>query len=311
MGIPGRLARTGLLLCLSLACAAAPAYANKGKKNEKIPGTAVLLPLAKGVHISWVQQPMVDPGNTKEQKPAAVFAVDSKGVPWFGDGKNTVASPAKGVIFGLDLAYDDFTVGGDGGMVFSSRNTLGLAVPSKKARLDKRKRALVALQPLVKAPLSHMNLYPAPQGLYLSGPDKDGYALYYLDAADKGKASFKKLLQSADPILAVAGDGDRAFASLGKLVVSLDGQDDVKATGFFKSKRPVTGLAWLPDAGLFYATDSGAGYVNPDNRRRIDFLEAKNLKLFASKGALYLYVPKVQGVSRLDGADQFKKLLAR
>lgn len=304
MSLRGFIHSAGLLSGLAALLAPGSAAA------QGVPGTAVLLPVAKGVGMRWVMGPLLRPGGGESMGAAPVFAVDAQGRPWLGDGKREAASPTQNLAFSLDLPYDDFTFTGEGDLVFSSRDTLGMALPGAKARFTKNGLPVLALKPLVKAPLSHFHLYPAPHGLYLAGPAAQGdFELYYLDASRKGHAVFRELLRSAAPILAVAGDGRRVYVSVGKLVLSLKQGDRTAATGFFKAGRAVTGLALVDGAGLFYATARGGGYVDLENRKSLEFFAAREPRIFGWDGALYIYVSQVQGVSRLDGAGQFKRLL--
>jgi hypothetical protein len=272
---------------------------------RSVPDTAFLLPKAQGVRVAWVMPPRADPQAGQRGLAAKQFAVDGLGNPWFGDGRRKVASPLQSLLFDLDLPYDDFTITGDGELIFATRGTLGLAVASKKPRLDKQGLPLLALDPQVKAPLPSFKLYPAPQGLYLAGPMEQGYVVFYLQRAAKGRTAFKKLLTCERPISALAGDGKRTFVALGDLVLELG---KGKPQGLFKAKAKVTGLAWVDKAGLFYCTSSGGGYVSTGARKSIEFFSVKDPSLFAWKGSLYVYLSKVQGVARLEGAQHFKDL---
>ncbi len=268
-----------------------------------IPATELAIPWDRGVTVNWVLP--ADPEKRGKSPDHFVFAVDGRGQPWFGFDQDVLVNPVGKYFLSPDVRYEDFAWLDSGEAVLCTQTQLGTLVAAEPANPDGPLPA--RFRPAVALPEKSWSLYPGrKQTLYLAGSDRWGrQGEVYLLNPQKESARMEKLFATEKAIGAVAGDGDTTYVAVDRLIIRL--RAGGKREGVFAHPREdITGLDYSPEAGLFYATAKGIGFIG--ERGRYEFMKTPEPAIRLRGNSLYVLLGKTYGVIRIDGVSAFKNL---
>jgi hypothetical protein len=309
-----------ITIILALCCfilAAAPAAAETANKAKKkyLPGAFILLPEKTKLKFEWALAPVENKQAESAGDINARFSVDGVGNPWLSRDNDMLADMAGGFVLRTATQFKGFTFL-DSGMIYLTDGKYldFMAEPDKKSAV-KGVIIDVRLQPLAALPAPECAIFPGEGNiLYLTGHDgHSGTDSVYtfggkgsvVKTGGKGSAlCYREIFSAKKPITAVAGDGNKTYIAMGRMVVELtQGPDAVK--GFFvHPSEDITGLAYSAKAGLFYSTASCVGYAGANGC--IDFIRLAQPAILMRKNSLYVFVPGDFGVLKISNAEDMK-----
>lgn len=264
------------------------------------------LGLPKGVVVSWVVPP-VEGGSGA---PLARWAIDQDGDPWWGLNERTLLHLSSLTPLKFEQPVQDIAWLDTGEFVACTDRSLALAdVVESRAYGDAgREFPRVRLEPILNLPSSGAcRLFPGSGAvLYLVTADAASgrAAAYMLRKAAGGAGDGVKGLFSAESGLGgLAGDGEQTFVALDQKIFRLRGRN--RELLFEHPRERVRDLAWSPEAGLFYATDSEVGFVG--EKGAFAFMESPKVRLKVRGDALYALLPARRGILAFFGLDGFKR----
>lgn len=280
------------LLALTFEGAAAP-------RNPSPLDLNILLPNAPGVAATWVLPPTSAKEAAKIEESSLRFGVDDQGHPWLGGERRVLSSPLERASFAVESDYDDFAWVPKGGLILASSGVLGfLTEPVGNASAGVF--PVYGFKPVVKVPGTRQRLFPAVNGVFVvaTAEDQKTIAVYLL----RRKGGLEFLARVEGFVAAVAGGDKTAYLAVGKTILKVSGKDTAVV---LKLKTEVTDLAFSPDAGLFYATAAGVGFVK--GHRGVRFLSAEKPRIRTVGRCLYVLMTATLGVVRIDGIEAFNK----
>lgn len=260
--------------------------------------TQLTLPAALNNDASWVLLPNSSGESRAESQP---FAIDRDGQPWFGIDPRTLFNPVAPALFEVDQPIQSFLSLESGGFLVVSDDLLGsLTSETEGNKLDFR--------PELKLPARGCRLFPGAQGaLYLveNGPAAGGM-LYLLQPSEARGQPFRAraLLKTAEPIAAAAGDGRQTYVAIEGAVFRL--ADGKMVPVLLAEGQKVRDLAYSPDAGLFYATDSMVGFAG--KAKPINFLKTPHARIRAQGGSLFILLTGSQGLIKIGAIRAFQEI---
>jgi hypothetical protein len=278
-------------------------FKKTAKNPAFVPGTALALPVDKGVKVSWAV-PSLGEGVDPSQWASCQFVVDGRGDCWLKKGANVLMNVSKGFSFQLDKDIDDFVWLDSGDLQIVSGNLLETVESAAKHDHSPQGLLLVHFKPELKFPVNSPRLTQAgPHGIYIwgSNPKTSKNEIYFFSASGK---AIQVLFASTEKIGAVGGDGVRTFAAVDHLILELSKK---KITGLAREPEDIRGLRYAEGIGLFYSTASGIRYLNPDNRKCIDFFRSPHTQMDLKRGALYLCLGEASGVVKITGLEVFNQ----
>ncbi len=295
-----------LVLAVVLAVNVMGCLKKTAKNTAFVPGTALALPVDQGVKVGWAVPPLGE-GVDTSQWASCQFVVDGRGDCWLKKGSNILMNVSKGFSFQLDKDIDDFVWLDGGDLQIISGNLLGTVEVALKHEHSPKGLLLVHFKPELKLPVNSPRFTQAgPHGIYIwgSNPKTSKNEIYFFSASGK---AIQVLFASDEKIGAVGGDGVRTFAAVDHLILELSKK---KMTGLYQDpKNPIQSLNYSKSMGLFYRTASGVSYLNPDNRKDIEFFRSLNTQVGLKNDVLYLCLGESSGVIKITGLevlDQFK-----
>ncbi|MBM4029047.1 MAG: hypothetical protein FJ280_27165, partial [Planctomycetes bacterium] len=296
--------RAGLLLAAVLATVGAGTTGTP--ESEALPGVKLVLPAAAKIKVGWVCPPLDEQQVLDAPWRDLRFAVDASGQPWLAvPGQNLVLNPVGRYRFSLSHRFSDFACLDNGALLFQTDRDLGFVGLTDKPVVQEG-QAVLPFQPAVSLPLSGCRLYAgAGDCLYVAGAGPEGnYEVHLLQpestsgGAKRTLRRFRKIFECPEPIRAVTGDGTLTFVSFGRVIARIGRPGRTKPELIVHPTDDVTDLAWLPDAGLFYATETAVGVATDEGPW--DFLGCCGHQIDLRGGTLYVLFTHTLGVLALD-----------
>lgn len=303
-----------LILCITLS-------ATPGKAEilnaEPLAAVAVrdvtlALPADGKVKVRWVCPPQ-DVNQIQEARWYAMcFAVDASGQPWFGVlDRNLVLNPIRQYRFSLSHSLLNLVCLDNGAVLLETERDIGFVAPVNEP-LVKDGVPVLPFQSLVSLPLPQCCMYAgAGDCLYVAGPGPSGNHEVYLLQPQRGPAggtrtlrSFRKVFECPETIRAVAGDGHVTFVAFGSTIARIGRPGRTEPELIVHPASVVTDLAYLPGAGLFYATGTEVGVATDSGSW--DFLRGY-AEIDLRGGALYVLFKDTLGVLAFDNAADLAK----
>lgn len=311
-----------LIGVLALQAAAAPKAKPKVAKPASkpairnvnaLPGAAVALPSGCKVNVRWVCPPLSTNAVKESHWYDVHFVVDSSGRPWFGTDATSIVNPTQCYMFELQRVYGDMACLENGAFLLASMSDLGFVTPPEKPMTDDKGIPQVGFQPISSLPLPDCRLYPgAGNVLYLVGwnPASRKNEVYVLkrdklSSQSSAVREYVKVMSSEDSIAAVAGDGDTTYVAIDRVILRTSRASSTPAKVFVHPTEMIMGLAYSPQAGLFYASSNGVGRIGAKGTMQI--LAADDTAIYLQKGTLYVFFEKSLGVLAFDGVADLKR----
>lgn len=275
-----------------------------------IPGTEVALPIKAGLSLRWTLPPIDETIRKRVKRDTLRFGVDGKGQPWFGHDLKTLMNPGKGFLLIVSEPYEDFAWLEDGELVLHANNALGFLTKSDKLERADNGLPIAKFQPALTLPYPNFRLFPGQKNtLYLVGRNPKGknYEVYILQPGEgAGSGVMRKLFSTPRKITSVAGDGDGVYIALDRMILKLPPNAREAKGVFLHPKNAITGLAFSKKSGLFYATDSGIGFIGP--RGSFEFMKTPESQIRLRDNTLFVLLGKVLGVVRIEEVSTFKNV---
>ncbi|MDD5303896.1 MAG: hypothetical protein PHS14_12420 [Elusimicrobia bacterium] len=295
---------TFLILAAGLAHGAAT---NTSAVESFFPNTSIALPLGQGLKLEWAFQPLEESATAQAKAAAFSFDVDPQGNPWFGAGeKRFLASPLKNIALMTDVPFNNFAWH-DGDRVLCTEDAVGGLASTGKAERVENGLPVLKFVPVVRQTRPGCRLFAGSNGALFvvthEVKSKEEVVIRLLRV--KGKLTAENLLTSEVKLSGIAGDADTWFFASGRGIYITTAALG-KHTLYFKAPETVTGLAYSPEAGLFYTTQSFVGYVSPSFQ--LKFLSSPNPEIVLRDGKLYIRLNRTFGVLKLEGVNRFKSL---
>ena len=270
-------------------------------------GVAIALPKDSAVKVRWVCPPL-DAGIVKDAKWYDVdFAVDAGGCPWIGRERCILMSPTKQYQYSVNQYFNDLVFLDSGALIVNSETHLGSPVPPKEKTFDYRGLPQADFQPIAEMPHPGCRIFAgAGNCLYLAGRDPVAGTnnVYHLSPEKGALRQFTRAFASKEGISAATGDGERTYIAAGRLILKVLSSGAVSKV-YAHPSREITGLACDPRIGIFYATDSGVGFIGASGS--VDLLAATRPQICLRQGSLYVFLPKSCGVLALDNVKDLKR----
>lgn len=270
-------------------------------------GVTIALPQNCTVKIRWVCPPLDEKTVEESGSYDVVFSVDDAGRPWLGHNNRVLLSPTKQYAFTMDQSVYGPVCMDNGAMILSSQTHIGFPVPPKEKHVDYRGLPEAAFQPIAAMPFPGCKLFPgASSCLYLVGhnPKTNTAEVYLLRPEKGGIRQFTRMFASKEPIAAATGDGDNTYIAMDRLVLKVLSSGAVSKV-FVHPTQAIEALAYDPRIGIFYATETGVGFIGANGS--VDLLAASKPRICLQKGSLYVFLPKNYGVLALDNVRDLKR----
>lgn len=165
---------------------------------------------------------------------------------------------------------------------------------------------MAGFEPILSLPAAGMKVQPAAADLcYLYGGDTD-VQRRHLYLYKKG-GRLLHLLDAAEPITAVAGNGNTTFAALGDAVFALISGHP--AFLIYTAEETITSLTLVMESGgILYTTPNHAGYIHAPGSG-FAFISKAGVEVKAFQNDLYILLPD-KGLLRATPLSSFEKLAA-
>ena len=115
---------------------------------------------------------------------------------------------------------------------------------------------------------------------------------------------YREIFSVKKTITAVAGNGNKTYIAMGRMVVELNGATGAVKGFFVHPSEDITGLAYAGMTGLFYTTASCAGYAGANGC--MDFIKLPQPRILMRKNSLYVFIPDDYGVLKISNAGDMK-----
>ena len=121
------------------------------------------------------------------------------------------------------------------------------------------------------------------------------------------KVPAKPLYATDAPIAAVAGTPERTYFASGRAVFLLEKGATSAKPVYVNPREDIRELAYRPDAGLFFTTGNGAGYIG--EKEQFEFLAYPGTQVRLRGDALFVRLgTTANGVLRISGAKHFSEI---
>jgi hypothetical protein len=285
--------RRFLLFIIFFFVFASRAFCQGGPGEFVLPkGLAIVLPKDGSVKVEWIAPPLADGLVRKSDFSNQQFRMDKHGAVWMAHNQKFLTNLASGMAFGLARPVMDFMFLDDGALFIVSDTSLGFIPPFKREQLSQRGVPVLPFQPICSLPLEKCFIASdGKEGIYVYGynPKTQRYAVLKLL---KGFTGWQKVFISDRRISSVFVSADALFIAAGKMVFKLSSGNKEAEVIFSHPSDFVTGLAYQPRAGLFYATDSGIGLVKG---AALEFMKCPAPQITIKDGKLYVFLPDTLG----------------
>ncbi|MHB1457315.1 MAG: hypothetical protein ACYC0V_10410, partial [Armatimonadota bacterium] len=276
------------------------------------PGITLSLPAGSTMRARWICAPMDQAEVEKLNLYTSSFTIDSNAQPWLSRGSLALINPLKQQVFQLSQMYDSFACLDNGIMLFAAAGRLGFAVPPEKLTKDKSGLPIMNFQPITDIPISGYQI-SAGYGdcVYLHGRSTTGESDVYLIKPEKLSGALKtrvrstvKIFSTKERINAVAGDGIDTYIASDKLILKINESGGEISKVYLDPESDVSGLAYSPQSGLFYATDKNIGYIGPNGSIQLAAMSYGSICL--RKGTLYLLMRDTLGILALENVGSLR-----
>ena len=282
-----------------------------GKTEEKynLPKFTELV-LPSGSSTEWVIPPIPTKAGKKRRLSPRHFGIDGEGLPWFGYNGEALLNLWEQTLVIVDQPYEDFTWLDNGKFLMCANGSLGdLVEKPENARETKSPFPIMQFNPFFKLPHKKFRIFSGRNNvIYLVGynPQQKKNELYLLKEKAEREFDIKKILATKQKITAVAGDENRIYVTMKRMIykLSTDGKN-IEAI-FRHPKEEITALEFSQESGLFYTTKSAIGFIGVESA--FEFMESSDTKIRLRDESLYVLLGETYGVLRMDGINKFKNL---
>jgi hypothetical protein len=282
---------------------ALPAFSDA--QEETPAGVQLSIPQTfQGLEAQWVIPPNPSEPVTDI---ADCFGVDKGGSPWLGFSSRFLSCPTKQIAFGVSGVFRDLCFTSDGGIYLATPHGIGYI--TKKTKVFKTTKDIfpfLELKPLLGFNLNGVRLFDGNRtGFYLAGenPASKKCEIYYILPDPRHPKIFKVLVADFMPD-AIAGDGKLTFLASGSALFLVQNATlTALPAGLTENIRD---LAFLDKYGLFYATDSGVGFIY-QKKYAVNLLKAKDCKIRIRGSDLFIFIPGYSAVMTLGSLSVFSK----
>lgn len=304
-----------LLVIFVLIVVVLPAFLlakEEGQKVKIIPDVTLVIPQKSDIKVRWVVPPQDSEDLLKKvtvDQRRTMFSVDPKGQPWIGFHGKQIINPIMLFIANLSHPYQTFVHLESGALFFSTPTELGFMVAIDNPSVDEKGIPIVPFQPIALLPLPNSQMYRGEgESLYFAGfnIESNKYEVYLLkpEGIKPHIRGYRKIFESEEEITAVTGNNDVAYISIGRLVVKVSKKDGGISRLFLHPTKDITELAYSQDAGLFYATREGVGFLS--DKGTLEFLKTPSPKIFLQKKILYVLFPANLGIVAIENISDLK-----
>lgn len=284
----------------------------EGQKIKTIPDVTLAIPQKSGIKVRWVVPPqnsedLLEKANVDWRR--TMFSVDPKGQPWIGFNGKQIINPIRLFISNLSHPYQTFVHLDSGTLFFSTSTELGFIVAIDNPSVDQKGIPIVPFQPIALLPLPDSQMYRGEgEILYFAGHNvvSNMYEIYLLkpEGIKPHIRGYRKIFESEEEITAVTANYDVAYISIGRLVVKISKKDGGISRLFLHPTKDITELAYSQDAGLFYVTQEGVGFLS--DKGALEFLKTTSPKIFLQKKTLYVLFPANLGIVAIENISDLK-----
>lgn len=285
---------------------------------EAIPNTILALPSPCGVKLRWVLPPTpgLDILKSRISSNFPCFSIDKFQNPWIGLDQRRLLSPVTKFQCVLSEPLQTFTHLDNGALFFATVRALGYMGIDESTTTNASGVPVVPFQTITPLPQYFSRMYKGARDClyFVSGDSSAGTSTVFLLQPEKPVAGnpsagsriqrFQRLLETEEPITAVAGDGDTTILAFGKLVIRFNRVDGNMSPWPTQPTEDILDLTYSPTAGLFYSSASGVGFLG--NTRMFRFLESPSPRIFLRDQALYVLFPKTLGIVAFENIDALR-----
>lgn len=276
------------------------------------------LPADCGVEVRWVSPPLDadqlwDAGWSPQYESGfrVSFDVDASGQPWFCMRETDktpaqILNPIRQYRFGLSHPWQGMVCLDNGALLFYTAHDLGF-ISSVQTPPVKDGLPILPFQPVVALPVLDARVYSGTNdAVYVVGRADNGDQEVYLlqpevllNGQQRALRNFRKIFTaSATEIEAVTGDGRTTFVSLGQAIARVTADGQTQPDILVHPTDVVRQLAFSPDVGLFYATDTAVGMAGENGAW--DFFPTGSPQIALRGDSLYVWRWETWGVLALD-----------
>lgn len=268
------------------------------------------LVLPSGSSAEWVIPPIPTKAGKKRRLSPRHFGIDGEGLPWFGYNGEALLNLWEQTLVIVDQPYEDFTWLDNGKFLMCANGFLGdLVEKPENARETKSPFPIMQFNPFLKLSHKKFRVFSARNNvIYLVGynPHEKKNELYLLIEERERNSDAKKILATKKKITAVAGDENRIYITMKRMIYKLS-TDGKNIEAIFRHPREeITALEFSQESGLFYTTKSAIGFIGVESE--FEFLESPDTKIRLRDESLYVLLGETCGIIRIDGINKFKNL---
>lgn len=273
----------------------------------------VALPADSKITIRWV----LPPGKSAIQNRAKLynlkFSVGPDGSPWIGYNHKYLLNPEKKYFLEFPVQYNDMILLDNDALLISTQTEFGYPLIRKISK----ESPVVEFQPIAGLPIPGCRMFKGTNNcVYFSGfnPTNSQYEVYLLkpeklgagDANAETIEGYKKVFSCPEKIDAVAGDGNVTFISIGNTILGLP-EDGSGAKKLFTHPAETVKQLWFNKRlGLFYATESRAGYLGSSGQ--LEFFKGEKPQISMSGNNLYIFCENDFGIVAFDNIDDLSRM---
>ena len=278
------------------------------------PSLKYVLPADSKVKINWVCPPLEDSVVRKHSIYALSFGVDLYNHPWIGFQHDMILNLVQKYQFNMSPNYENFVVMDNGSLLLATESDLGfVAPPSVKKGMSWNNRVTAYLQPISALPFKKCTIYSGTGNcLFLAGKNQktDQFEIYLLKpektTAGTTIKQYEKIFSSANEFSGIAGDSENVYIANYNLIIKLNTKDNtITKLPVNSMSGAIRGLAYGPQAGLFYYADNGIGFIGKNST--IPFLSCQNPVLYVRGTTLFVLLGKTLGVLAFENIGDLKR----
>ncbi len=255
--------------------------------------------LIPGVETQWTLRP-----GAGHPSPPMSFDLDAQGRLWLAYPPKTLRDASEDSSFTVDKSFRDFIWLDNQQSVLCADSQLGFVSPAIGGQ---GQESALKFQPALTLKYPEIRLYPGlGSGLFVVGktPEPRADILWLEIPAARSQARITRLRGFSEDVGSVAGSEQEVYAVLGRKLVRVNGES--METVFTEPKTAISALAYSPETGLFFATDSYVGVFARGKAFRI--LAAANASLRVHGDALYVLLAQTGGVLKIPQASRISEV---
>lgn len=287
---------------------------NVGPRSETLPEVLLALPEHSRLKIRWVLPPDLALAQSARRKsssaagPRLSFSVDHAGNPWIGIDGLRLICPTKQFCAVLSEPWQSFVHLDNGAMLVATARQLGYLALDAQAKIATDGLPIVPFQPLVSL--------PGPNTRVFGGSDDTVYFVQDFKATGRSTLfclrpgtrntppEYVKLLDTEEPITAVAGNGKTTLPAFGSLVTCLDKEYGPFFPWPVQPMSDIVQLVYKDKLGAFYVTKDSVGFLG--GKRGFRLMSAANPQICLRGNSLYVFMPQNFGVLAIDHLDELR-----